>query len=176
MKSNKFLIVIDMQNDFVSGPLGTPEARAIIPNVVKKIEKYRNYDADIIFTKDTHYDNYLNTQEGLNLPIEHCKHLSFGWKLIPEISFIGTPLDIIVNKNQFGVGRWHEILPKNTSQIELIGLCTDICVISNALILKTQFPEALISVDASCCAGITPETHKKALEIMKMNQIKVIGE
>lgn len=168
----KTLIVVDMQNDFVTGPLGTKEAQAIVPNVKKKIEEYVLNGDQIIFTRDTHFDNYLETNEGKHLPVPHCIFGTDGWKVIDGLEPEKYPIRYI-NKEAFGWNRWFE---KNFEEIELIGVCTDICVISNALILKANFPEVPITVDAKCCAGVTPESHKAALEVMKMCQINVIEE
>lgn len=165
----KVLIIIDMQNDFVDGSLGTNEAKCIVPAVVKKAEFAIKNNIDIIFTKDTHYSDYLNTSEGKNLPIEHCIKGSSGWEIVPDLKKYALK---VIEKNTFGsVDLPNEV--KCYDEIELVGLCTDICVISNALILKAHYPEKNISVDASCCAGVTPQSHENALEAMKMCQIKV---
>lgn len=166
----KTLIVIDMQNDFLTGSLGTKEAQAIVPNVKKKIQEYVNRGDQIIFTRDTHYSNYLETQEGKMLPVEHCIYDTEGWEIVDELEVMNC---IYVNKTSFGWDGW---LKLNYEEIELIGVCTDICVISNALILKAQFPEVKITVDASCCAGVTPGLHEAALKVMKSCQINVIGD
>ena len=165
----KTLIVIDMQNDFVTGSLGTKEAQTIVPNVKKKIQEYADRGDQIIFTRDTHDTDYLETQEGKVLPVEHCIYPSKGWKIVDGLE---VPNCIHVNKTSFGWSGWYEL---NYKEIELIGVCTDICVISNALILKAQFPEIKITVDASCCAGVTPELHEAALKVMRSCQINVIG-
>lgn len=164
------LIVIDMQNDFITGPLGTKEAQAIVPNVKKKIEEYKARGDEIIFTRDTHKANYLETNEGKHLPVEHCINGTYGWIIADEVNY---PEYRHINKFTFGHTLWEY---EDFEEIELVGLCTDICVVSNALILKAQFPEINITVDASCCAGVTPESHKAALTTMKMCQINVIGE
>ena len=175
----KTLIVIDMQNDFIDGALGTPEAQAIVPNVKKKIEEYEARGDEIIFTRDTHFDNYLNTNEGKNLPVEHCIENTNGWNVIKELDIAECEH---VNKTTFGHPYWDiikddkNILARFFGEIEIVGVCTDICVVSNALILKALFPEINITVDASCCAGVTPESHQAALTTMKMCQINVIGE
>lgn len=166
----KTLIVVDVQNDFVTGALGTPEAQMIIPNVKVKIKEYQDRGDEIIFTRDTHQSNYLETNEGKNLPVEHCIENTDGWKIVYGLD---VPNCSIINKTTFGWTHWNN---RNFEEIELIGLCTDICVVSNALILKAMFPEIKITVDASCCAGVTPESHKAALTTMKMCQINVIGE
>ena len=182
------LIVIDMQNDFVSGALGTPEAQAIVPNVIDKIDDYHNQifkKRKIIFTQDTHGDNYLETEEGKNLSVPHCLLHTEGWELISEIKdFYETlcdnePIDCI-RKGTFGSIKLPEALNQyalDIESIELIGLCTDICVISNAIIAKSQFKNIPIYVDASCCAGTTPEAHDKAIDLMKNSlQIHILNE
>lgn len=167
----KTLIVIDMQNDFIDGALGTKEAQAIVPNVKKKIEEYKARGDEIIFTRDTHQNDYLKTNEGKHLPVEHCINGTYGWIIADAVSY---PEYRHINKRTFGYTLWD--YEGEFEEIELIGLCTDICVVSNALILKATFPEINITVDASCCAGVTPESHKAALTTMKMCQINVIGE
>ena len=171
----KTLIVIDMQNDFISEALGTKEAQAIVPNVKKKIEEYKARGDEIIFTQDTHFNNYLLTNEGKHLPIRHCVIDSYGWQIADELNTITDDyLNVdYIHKYTFGFNYWEEY---NLKEVELVGLCTDICVVSNALILKATFPEINITVDASCCAGVTPESHQAALTTMKMCQINVIGE
>ncbi len=165
------LIVVDMQNDFIDGSLGTKEAVAILPNVKNKIEEYRKRGDEIIFTSDTHFDNYLDTNEGKHLPVKHCIKGTEGWKIS---SALDTCCNKIIEKPTFGYLGWkNEIKDTDKLCIELIGLCTDICVVSNALILKATFPSATIKVDSSCCAGATPQTHSSALETMKMCQIEV---
>lgn len=166
----KHLIVVDMQNDFITGSLGTDEAVAIVPNVKKKIQEYVSAGNEIIFTRDTHDENYLETSEGKNLPVPHCIRGTFGWEIVEGLE---VPNCSYVNKPNFGWLYWND---KNFDEIEIVGLCTDICVVSNALILKAMFPEIKITVDASCCAGVTPESHAAALTTMKMCQINVIGE
>ena len=174
----KILIVVDMQNDFVDGALGTKEAAAIVGNVEKKIKEF---DGDIIVTYDTHFENYMDTQEGKNLPVPHCIKGTKGWELNENVktALAGKKYKTI-EKPTFGSVELTEYIKKNYNaqevSIELIGLCTDICVVSNALLLKANFLETEISVDASCCAGVTPESHKAALITMKMCQVKVIGE
>ena len=165
------LIVIDMQNDFVGGVLGTPEARAIVPNVKKKIQEYYKRGDNIIFTKDTHLDDYLNTSEGQKLPIVHCIEDSYGWQIV---SGLEVPNCSYVIKPTFGWKRWKDA--SLCGDVELIGVCSDICVISNAILIKTVYPNVNVVVDASCCAGSTPEKHKAALEVMKSCQIDVVGE
>lgn len=181
----KTLIVVDIQNDFIDGALGTPEARAIVPNVKKKIKEYVENGDHVIFTKDTHGDDYLDTQEGRLLPVKHCIHNTHGWEIADELEFDDNMFECICKKT-FGFIGWHwypdqfkQDIPgmtKLVDEVELVGLCTDICVISNAMILKAIYPEIPIVVDASCCAGVTPESHKNALEAMKMCQIEIRGE
>lgn len=178
----KVLIVIDMQNDFIDGALGTKEAVSIVPKVAEKI---RNFDGKVVYTRDTHDENYLETQEGRNLPVVHCVRGTQGWEIHPQIAELCS--GDILNKPTFGsieLGYKLNEYKRNLrvvkgDQIEsvtLVGLCTDICLISNAMILKSFFPEIPIIVDASCCAGVTPESHKNALEAMKMCQIQIENE
>lgn len=164
----KTLIVVDMQNDFIDGSLGTDEARAIVGNVKKKIELYRSVGDEVIFTRDTHDENYLNTSEGKKLPVKHCVKGTKGWQIADGLVFDGA---IFVDKPTFGWIHWNDM---NFEKIEIVGLCTDICVVSNALILKAQFPDAEIIVDSGCCAGVTPETHRAALDTMRMCQIDIV--
>lgn len=177
----KTLIVVDMQNDFVTGSLGTKEAQAILPNVRRKIQEYGGRNDHVIFTRDTHWINYLATQEGQYLPVEHCISGTDGWQIdksiMKNVMEIGIPL-IYIDKGSFGYANWQfwSNYLSEDEEIELIGVCTDICVISNALILKAQFPEVKIAVDASCCAGTTPELHEAALKVMRSCQINVIGD
>lgn len=165
----KTLIVVDMQNDFIDGSLGTREAQAIVGNVKEKIAEYNARGDEIIFTRDTHGEDYLETPEGKKLPVKHCIQGTKGWEIAPGLEVPGC---VYIDKPTFGWTRWDE---RRFEEIELVGLCTDICVVSNALILKAMFPEAEITVDAACCAGVTPETHLAALETMKMCQIRVAG-
>lgn len=169
----KLLIVIDMQNDFIDGPLGTPEAEAIVDAVKDKI---RSYPAgDIFATMDTHESDYLSTQEGRNLPVEHCIKGTDGWRIRPDIAELLTEAAVF-EKPTFGSVRMAEAVKaiEDLEEIELIGLCTDICVVSNALLLKATLPEVKICVDSRCCAGVTPEKHLAALETMRSCQIEVI--
>lgn len=166
----KFLIVVDMQVDFITGSLGSSHAQAIVPNVVNKV---LNYDGIVIFTRDTHFDGYLSTQEGTNLPIEHCIKGTVGWEICNELKPFAHK---VVDKITFGSEDLPNIIKsygQEVEEIELCGLCTDICVISNAMILKAFFPEALISVDEKCCAGVSKESHIVAINAMKAVQIKV---
>ena len=169
----KILIVVDMQNDFIDGALGTPEAVAIVENVKAKI---RSYDpADIFVTMDTHGPEYLTTQEGRNLPVEHCIKGSAGWLVRKDIAELLDGAKVY-EKPTFGSTALAkdiaELAANEEIEIEIIGLCTDICVVSNALLLKASMPEVAISVDPACCAGVTPESHKAALATMQMCQIQ----
>ena len=168
------LLVIDMQNDFIDGALGTPEAVAIVPKVREKI---RNFDGTVLFTRDTHGENYMETQEGKNLPVPHCIRGTEGWQIRPELEELRVtePID----KGTFGSDELGKILRDLNDEdpigtITVIGLCTDICVISNALLAKAFLPEVPIEVDASCCAGVTPESHENALKAMASCQIRVV--
>lgn len=171
----KVLIVVDMQNDFIDGALGTKEAVAILPNVKRKIEDYKRAGNTVIFTRDTHDKNYLKTQEGKNLPVEHCIKDTAGWSISP---LLDTDDSVIIDKTTFGSVSLMSYITDNfkDAEFELVGLCTDICVISNAIMLKAFLPEAKVMVDASCCAGVTPQSHKNALEAMKMCHINIINE
>ena len=170
-----YLIVVDMQKDFVDGSLGTKEAQAIVDSVVKKIDFH---DGPIFATLDTHPADYLNTAEGRKLPVEHCIKGTPGWQLNAKVAeALSHKPHTLVEKPTFGSVE----LPKRILEdaggdafsVELIGLCTDICVISNALLLKANFPEVPICVDARCCAGVTPEAHDAALKVMRSCQIDV---
>ena len=169
----KTLLVIDMQKDFIDGTLGTKEAVAIVENVKKKIAQYQANGDEIIFTRDTHLADYLQTQEGKKLPVPHCIKDTKGWEICDELK---PYVKRVVDKVTFGSTELPAVIKrcvKNVKEIELCGLCTDICVISNAMILKAAFPEAKISVDAKCCAGVSIEGHNTALEAMKAVQIEV---
>ena len=163
----KTLIVIDMQNDFINGSLGTAEAEAIVGRVKQKIEESRKNGDRVIFTRDTHHENYLDTNEGKHLPVVHCIEGTPGWAIRDELMFEGAE---IIDKPSFGYTGWKDY---NFDEVELIGLCTDICVVSNALIIKALFPEIKVSVDPECCAGVTPASHDAALQTMKMCQIEI---
>ena len=163
----KTLIVVDMQNDFIDMALGTAEAVAILPRVKAKIGQYAENGDEIIFTRDTHGSDYLQTPEGKKLPVEHCIRGTRGWEIADGLYVDGCK---IIDKPNFGWPHWNrEVL----EDVELVGLCTDICVVSNALIIKAMFPEARVRVDSACCAGVTPESHEAALATMKMCQIDV---
>ena len=170
----KILIVIDMQNDFIDAALGTQEAVGIVEAVKEKIRSYPA--ADVIATMDTHGDNYMNTQEGKYLPVPHCIKGSDGWQIRADIAALLTGA-AIYEKPTFGstamAADLKAISEKEEIELELIGLCTDICVVSNALLLKATMPEVKISVDPACCAGVTPEKHLAALETMRSCQIQV---
>lgn len=169
----KVLIVIDVQNDFIDGSLGTKEAKAIVSKVKDKINDYIDKGYTVFFTRDTHFKDYLSTKEGENLPVEHCIKNTNGWQIGIEV----TPGTYnILDKNTFGYPEWDKVIPYKSDGkliIELCGLCTDICVITNTLIIRTVRPEAEIIVDANCCAGSTPDRHKAALEVMRSCQITV---
>ncbi len=176
---SKVLIVVDMQNDFISGALGTEEAAGIVSKVAAKI---KNHEGIVLYTKDTHQSDYLSTQEGKFLPVVHCLEGTFGWELMKEIQSladsVGSP---VFTKDTFGsrdlVDHLIELDKKQKIEsIELVGLCTDICIISNALTIKTFLPEVSIIVDAACCAGVTPEGHDNAICAMKVCQIEVQNE
>lgn len=175
MCNMKILIVVDMQNDFIDGALGTKEAEKIVANVKEKIDTYRSNNDEVIFTRDTHFENYLETQEGKNLPVKHCIKDTFGWQISSKLDVADSD-SVIIDKPTFGSTKLMEYLlsKQDISEIQLVGLCTDICVISNAFLLKAALPEVLISVDSKCCAGVTPESHNRALESMKTCQIMVI--
>ena len=166
----KILIVVDMQKDFVDGALGSKEAVAIVDNVVERIE---NFDGDIIVTYDTHYENYMETAEGKRLPVPHCIKDTEGWQISDKLN-VGE--STIIDKLTFGSVELSEYIASLTDveAVEFVGLCTDICVISNVLLLKAKLPETAISVDSGCCAGVTPESHSNALNAMKMCQIEIL--
>lgn len=172
----RFLIVIDMQNDFISGSLGSEQAKKIVGKVKQKID---NFNGKIIFTRDAHDKDYLCTQEGERLPIKHCIFKTYGWEICDELrSCVGCAK--ILDKPSFGTLDIGEMIcascenVDSIEEIQLVGLCTDICVVSNALILKAQFPEVSIVVDSNCCAGSNKHLHDCALEVMKSCQIDVL--
>lgn len=168
----KVLVVVDMQNDFVDGALGTDAAQIIVPAVKAKIEEYRANGDAVIFTRDTHNENYLETQEGTKLPVEHCIKGTTGWEIIPQLD---TADSVIVDKPTFGSYELVDVIEGLAPEsIEVIGVCTDICVISNAMLLKAKFLETPISVDKKCCAGVSIKSHYVALEAMKACQIEII--
>ena len=166
----KYLIVVDMQVDFITGSLGSPLAAAVVPNVVEKV---KSFEGKVIFTRDTHFDDYMQTQEGTKLPVPHCIKDTPGWQICEELL---PYVETVVDKVTFGSVELPQLikgLNEPIDSIELCGLCTDICVISNAMILKATFPEVPILVDASCCAGVTVESHNNALTAMKAVQIEI---
>jgi nicotinamidase-related amidase len=173
----KLLVVVDMQNDFIDGSLGSPEAQSIVPKVAAKINEYKNANYPIIYTRDTHKPDYLDTQEGKRLPVPHCIRGTEGWEIKDGLYQKGCIID---DKPTFGsttlplyiITNYHN----RFDTIELVGLCTDICVVSNALMLKAQLPETTIVVDSSCCAGTSVEAHKAALTVLKSCQVEVINE
>ena len=164
----KTLIVVDMQNDFIDMALGTKEAVAIVPKVKEKIQEYIQNGDEVIFTRDTHLEDYLQTNEGKHLPVEHCIKGSKGWQIADGLYVEGCK---IIDKPNFGWPNWKE---EQLEEVELIGLCTDICGVSNALIIKATFPEACVKVDPNCCAGVTVESHEAALKTMAMCQVEII--
>ena len=184
MKKN-ILIVVDMQNDFIDGALGTSEAKMIVPNAVNKIHSYIKDDDIILVTRDTHHEDYLFTEEGKNLPVEHCIKGTYGWELNKDVLDALIDGDVLrkqgtLDKPTFGsfalglkLKELNEIF--DIENIEVIGLCTDICVISNAVIAKSVLPNVHIKVDASCCAGVTPESHNIALDEMRTLQVEIVN-
>lgn len=176
--ANRYLIVIDMQNDFVDGALGTPEAQAIAPALV---DAARAFDGELIFTLDTHGENYLATQEGEHLPVPHCIKGTPGWELIPALAELQRERQArAFEKPMFGsTALAHYLARRNAEEpiesIELVGVCTDICVVSNALLIKAALPEVPVSVDPALCAGVTPEAHEAALATMRSCQVELLG-
>ncbi len=169
----KVLCVIDMQKDFIDGALGTKEAQAIVGAVADKIGEYRKKGDRVIFTRDTHFENYSETQEGRNLPVPHCIKGTQGWQIDERLD-VGD--STVIDKLTFGSVELPKLLSEGEApeEIELVGLCTDICVISNAMLLKAAMPEVKISVDSACCAGVTPESHETALSAMRTCQIDIL--
>ena len=167
----KAFIVVDMQKDFVTGTLGSAAAQAIIPQIQSKIREYKDNGQDVIFTRDTHYDNYMDTFEGKNLPVPHCIKGTAGWEVIPELE---DPKCQHIDKETFGFSGWESFAQYD--EFELCGVCTDICVVSNALALRMFYPNKEITVDASCCAGTSEEADKAALLTIKSCQIRVVEE
>lgn len=174
--ANDYLIVVDMQNDFVSGSLGTPEAQAIVGAVARRAEEF---EGAVVFTKDTHGEDYLQTQEGSNLPVVHCVRDTPGWELVEELERVRAQRDALVfDKPSFGsldLAAWlveqNDVEPIDS--IELVGLCTDICVVSNALLIKANLPEVPLRVEADLCAGVTPQSHRAALDTMRSCQVDI---
>ena len=168
------LIIIDAQNDFAYGPLGTKEAREAIPRMKKVLDRYLQSGSHVIFTRDTHTKEYEFSQEHQFLPVEHCMIGSDGWQIVDELSVETSENIDIVNKLHFGYDYWDLYCLDDCNTITIMGFCTDICVITNALLLKTHFPEVQIYVLADCCAGTTPEMHEKALDVMRSCQINIV--
>lgn len=185
MVKKDILIVVDMQYDFIDGALGTPEAKMIVPNVIEKIKSYNNVDSFVFATRDTHDENYLETEEGKNLPVKHCIPSLSGWCIHDDVYDALQELGkkfytVYINKPTFGAlefgARLRELsMLYDIENIEIVGLCTDICVISNAVIAKSALPNAHIKVDASCCAGVTPESHNRALDSMQTLQVEIVN-
>lgn len=169
----KVLVVVDMQKDFIDGALGTKEAAAIVDHVAEAI---KSFDGEVVFTRDTHFDNYMETQEGRNLPVPHCIKGTNGWQLDKKLEVLKTKDMKVFDKLTFGSVELAAYLKENKEleQVTLVGLCTDICVISNALLIKANLPEVEIRVVEKCCAGVTPQSHANALEAMKMCQIQIV--
>lgn len=169
------LAVIDMQNDFIDGTLGTREAEAIVEKVAAQI---RDFDGEVVYTRDTHLEGYLETQEGKKLPVLHCIKGTEGWQIRNGLQKPGQGEARIFDKPAFGSVELAQYLKemKDLESVTLIGLCTDICVISNAMVIKAFLPEVTVKVKADCCAGVTPESHKNALEAMKMCQVEIVDE
>lgn len=166
----KYLIVVDMQNDFITGSLGSELAKKIVSDVVKKV---KDFDGKVIFTRDTHFADYMKTQEGKKLPVVHCVKDTDGWQICDELK---PYADEVIDKITFGSAELPGLIKNyggEIEEIELCGLCTDICVISNAMILKAAFPEVKIAVDGKCCAGVSEKSHNTALDAMKAVQIEV---
>ena len=179
----KILIVVDMQNDFVTGALGSEDAQKILPGVRAKIDAYHKEDAEVIFTRDTHGEDYMQTNEGKHLPVPHCIKGTDGWQICSALTdgLFAEKDYTVVDKPSFGYTGWREVIAAQEAdgsdlQIELIGVCTDICVVSNALILKAYYTEATVKVDAGCCAGVTKKAHAAALQTMKSCQVEVTNE
>lgn len=172
--AKKVLAVIDMQNDFIDGALGTKEAEAIVGKVAAQI---RDFDGEVVYTRDTHFEDYLNTQEGAKLPVKHCIKGTDGWQIREELRELQGDDTKIFDKLTFGSVELAQYLKemKDLQSVMLIGLCTDICVISNAMVIKAFLPEVTVQVNAECCAGVTPQSHLNALEAMKMCQVEIVG-
>lgn len=170
----KALIVIDMQKDFVTGALGSADAQNIVTNVETKIKEYRDNGDSVIFTRDTHGDDYTNTHEGKYLPVPHCIKNTDGWNVLDNLTSVAGINYICIDKPSFGYKGWSEYIDDETTSIELVGVCTDICVVSNALILRALYPEMNIKVDSKCCAGTSIEAHNAALTVMKSCHIDIV--
>lgn len=166
----KYFVVIDMQNDFCTGALANPAAVAIIPRIKEELDKAREDGCKIIYTRDTHYDNYLKTGEGKHLPVAHCIRYTDGWEIVNDLA--PKENDTIINKEHFGFDKWADYIKPN-SEVTMVGTCTDICVVSNALAIK-QIEGVEVKVIADACAGLSPETHKSALDVMKCCQCTIV--
>lgn len=179
---SKLLVVVDMQNDFIDGSLGSDEAKAIVNNVVEKIKARKEEGYEVVYTVDTHGEDYMETEEGKNLPVVHCVENTEGWNIEPSILGVAGSKPTVFDKDTFGsIGLAQSILIEtykgvNYDTIELVGLCTDVCVISNAIACKMGSPNSHIVVDASCCAGVTPHSHDVAIEAMKGVQVEILNE
>lgn len=170
--SQKVLVVIDMQNDFITGSLGTPEAQAVVKKVKAKIKQALKQKDTVLFTRDTHGEDYMRTQEGEKLPVPHCIRYTSGWEIEQSLQ---VPSAQVFDKNTFGsLDLTHHLLMNACTEVELVGVCTDICVVSNALLIKAYLPETIVRVDSSCCAGTTPDNHQKALDVMRQCQVEII--
>lgn len=178
------LIVVDMQKDFVDGSLGSEAAQKIVTNVAETIENYKNENKPVVFTRDTHSRNYLETFEGKYLPTEHCIENSDGWLICDDLlpyTYDDKDRNFFINKYTFGYMGWSQVISHiedvmhtHIDSIEICGLCTDICVVANAIILRACYPGMKITVDSSCCAGTSVDNHEAALKVMKSQQIDVI--
>lgn len=168
----KLLVVVDMQNDFIDGCLGTPEAAAIVDRVKDKIDSHRAAGGQVIFTRDTHGEDYMQTQEGRKLPVPHCIRGTHGWEIPTALPVEDS---LVLDKPTFGSVELAHMVGKmdGLEEVTLIGVCTDICVISNAMLIKAACPELTVKVDGACCAGVTPESHENALKAMGMCQIEI---
>lgn len=167
----KFFVIIDMQKDFVDGSLANPAAAAIIPAIKEAAEKALADGAELVFTLDTHYKDYLKTGEGKHLPVEHCIEGTDGWRIVDELQDLATNA-IMIPKEHFGSNLWTEYIQPG-DEVTMCGTCTDICVVSNALAIK-QIENVEVNVIANACAGLSPETHKAALDVMKCCQCNII--
>lgn len=172
MDTRELLVVVDMQNDFVTGALGTPEAQAVVPKVQAKIAEFAARGQQVIFTRDTHYEDYLDTQEGFHLPVVHCVEGTPGWEIVDGLAMEDA---MVFDKITFGSPELAAYIQEaEFDAVTLVGVCTDICVISNAMLIKAFDPEVLVQVDAACCAGVSPESHQNALNAMKQCQIEIL--
>lgn len=172
MNKNKLLVVVDMQNDFIDGALGSPAARSIVDKVCKKID---GWDGRVLFTMDTHYDDYLDTVEGLHIPVEHCINDTHGWELHPDIQERYSGDSFRVYKDSFGSSELANVISfLDINEVQFVGLCTDICVVSNALLVRSMCPGVKVSVDASCCAGTSKEAHDAALLVMEKCCVDIV--